>query len=59
MGSVCNATTTANTLAPGAVVAGKRAIWELGQLQLLDRGANGAPGDSDDRVFEVQGVFAP
>jgi hypothetical protein len=58
-GSVCNAQTTANTLVPGSVVAGKRAIWELGQLQVLDQGANGTPGDADDNVFEVQGVFVP
>jgi hypothetical protein len=58
-GSVCNAQTTANTLAPGSAVAGKRAIWELGQVQVLDQGANGVPGDSDDQVFEAQGVFVP
>jgi hypothetical protein len=59
VGSTCNAQTSANSLVPGAAVAGKRAIWELGQLQVLDRGANGTAGDSDDRLFEVQGVFVP
>jgi hypothetical protein len=58
-GSTCNVQTTANTLFPGAAVAGKRAIWELGQLQVLDQGANGTPGDADDKLFEVQGVFVP
>jgi hypothetical protein len=59
IGSTCGVQTTANTLVPGAAVAGKRAIWELGQMQLLDQGANGTPGDGDDQVFEVEGVFAP
>jgi hypothetical protein len=59
IGSACNAQTTANALAPGAAVAGKRAVWELGQLQILDQGPNGVPGDSDDRPFEIQGVFVP
>jgi hypothetical protein len=59
LGSSCNAQTTANTLVPGSAQAGKRAIWELGQLELLDQGPNGAAGDSDDRVFETEGVFVP
>jgi hypothetical protein len=58
-GSVCGAQTTANTLVPGSVVAGSRAIWQLGQLQVMDQGPDGVPGSPDDNVFEVQGVFAP
>ena len=58
-GSVCSVQTTANTLVPGAAVTGQRAIWELGQLQVLDQGADGVAGNGDDNVFEVQGVFAP
>jgi hypothetical protein len=59
IGSTCNAQTTMNSLVPGSALAGKRAIWELGQLQVLDRGANGTPGDADDKVFEVEGIFVP
>jgi hypothetical protein len=59
IGSTCDAQTTANTLVPGAVVTGNRAVWELGQFQIVDKGANGTAGDSDDKVFEAQGVFAP
>jgi hypothetical protein len=44
---------------PGSAVQGKRAIWELGQFQILDQGPNGIPGDSDDNPFEVEGVFVP
>jgi hypothetical protein len=59
VGSTCSAQTTANTLAPGAAVAGNRALWELGQIQMLDQGADGVPGNGDDSVFAVEGVFVP
>ena len=29
------------------------------QLQVFDQGADGVPGNSDDRSFEAQGVFVP
>jgi hypothetical protein len=59
IGSTCDAQTTVNALAPGAAVAGKRAVWQLDQLQVLDQGANGTPGDSDDKPFELEGLFVP
>ena len=59
VGSTCGVQTTANTIVPGSAVQGKRAIWELGQFQILDQGPNGIPGDSDDNPFEVEGVFVP
>jgi hypothetical protein len=46
----CNAQTTANTVAPGSVTAGRRGVIETGQLQLQDSGGN---------VFENQGIFIP
>jgi hypothetical protein len=59
IGSTCATQTTGNSLVPGTISVGNRAIWEIGQLQVLDQGANGTAGDSDDKVFEVQGLFAP
>ncbi len=50
VGSTCAINTTLDALLPGAVVAGQRSIWEIGQVQLLD-GAN-VP-------FEAEGVFVP
>jgi uncharacterized repeat protein (TIGR01451 family) len=50
VGSSCSLSTTFDALMPGTVVAGNRAIWELGQVRLLD-----ASGD----VFADQGVFVP
>ena len=59
VGSGCSVQTTFNTLVPGAAASGNRAIWEIGQLQIFDRGADDAPGSADDRLFAVQGVFIP
>jgi uncharacterized repeat protein (TIGR01451 family) len=50
IGSTCAINTTFNALAPGAVVTGQRAIWQLGQVQLLD---------STNKAFAVEGVFTP
>jgi len=50
VGSTCSLSTTFDALMPGAVVAGDRAIWKLGQVRLLD-----AFGD----VFADQGTFTP
>jgi hypothetical protein len=42
------------------VTGGGRAIWELGQVQVLDGGADGlASTPGDNTVFERQGVFVP
>ena len=59
-GSDCNADTTANTLIPGVVKEGARAIWGLERMTVLDGGADGdaetLPGNA---LLATQGVFAP
>jgi len=50
VGGACAATTTVDALVPGAVAEGRRAIWELGQVELRD---------PDDRPFLRQGIFIP
>jgi hypothetical protein len=61
IGGECSVVTTANAFAPGAVVAGKRAIWELGQVLLFDAGADGdlQHGEGAVTIFMRQGVFVP
>jgi hypothetical protein len=59
-GGDCDVSTTADALSPGTVVAGKRAVWQLGQVQVFD----GGPDDSaataaGNALFAVQGVFVP
>ena len=62
IGSTCELTTTADAVYgnPSTALEGKRAIWELGQVQVYDGGPD---GDSDtptgDTVFMRQGLFVP
>jgi hypothetical protein len=46
----CNAQTTANTLAPGSVIAGRRGVVEIGQFNILD---------SANNVVSTQGIMIP
>jgi hypothetical protein len=60
IGSTCNLSTTVNSVYPGAIVAGKRAIWQLGQIEVFDGGSDGlASTTADNRLFLDQGVFVP
>jgi hypothetical protein len=60
VGSDCTITTTVNTLYPGAIVAGKRAIWQMGRGRIDDSGPDGNPDTTaDNTVFLDQGVFVP
>ena len=45
---------------PGALVEGRRAIWQLGALQVYDGGSDG-DGDTpgDNTLFLKQGIFVP
>ncbi len=58
-GGVCDVTTTIDTVVPGAVAEIKRAIWELGPIEVLDGGADGSLATNDNTVFARQGVFVP
>jgi TolB protein len=56
----CSVSTTANAVMPGAVVEGKRAIWQLDQVQVYDGGADGlASTTGDNTLFMDEGVFVP
>jgi hypothetical protein len=60
VGSSCDPQTTVNSVYPGALVAGRRAIWQLGQVQVYDGGADGvASTTAGNTLFLVQGVFVP
>jgi hypothetical protein len=59
-GARCALSTTANTLAPGAVASGARAIWQLGALRVNDAGQDGLVSTNDGVApFAAQGVFVP
>jgi TolB protein len=60
VGSTCSTSTSADAVMPGITPEFTRAIWELGQVQVYDGGADG-DGDTtgDNALFAVQGLFAP
>ena len=58
-GSTCGVNTTMNALVPGVVGSGNSAVWQIGQVEIKDSGPDGVRGNSDDELFEVQGVFLP
>ena len=58
-GGLCTANTSANTVVPGSVKTGKRAIVEVGQITITDGGPDGLNGTTPNTLFEVQGIFIP
>ena len=60
VGSTCGVNTTADAvLGAGAVVEIKRAIWQLGQVEVFDGGPDGLASTSPNTLFAVQGIFVP
>jgi plastocyanin len=59
IGSACSITTTANSIAPGAVVSGARAIWEVPNVKVFDGGADGVAATAGNTLFADQAVFVP
>ena len=59
IGSTCSITTTANSVAPGAVVSGARAIWEVQNVRVFDGGADGVASTAGNTLFADQAVFVP
>jgi hypothetical protein len=59
VGSSCSANTTANALVPGLIQEQRQTVVQAFRVRIDDSGANGIRGDSDDRIFMTQGLFAP
>jgi hypothetical protein len=59
IGSACAANTSANAVMPGAIQEGANAVVQVFRVRLLDAGADHTQGNSDDRLFEQQGLFVP
>jgi dipeptidyl aminopeptidase/acylaminoacyl peptidase len=57
VGSSCPLTTSARAWYPGAVAAGHRANFELGQVEVLDGGSDG--NGTNPQPFLRQGIFIP
>jgi hypothetical protein len=59
IGATCTANTSANATVPGAVKDTKRAVVEIGQLQINDGGPDGVATTVPNQLFSVQGIFIP
>jgi hypothetical protein len=59
IGATCGVVTTANAVVPGAVKDTKRAVVEIGQLQVIDGGPDGLVSTEPNTLFGVQGIFIP
>ena len=59
-GSDCSAQTTVNSVVPGAVVGGMRAIWEFQRPTVRDGGSDGVVSTTADNTrFLSSGIFIP
>jgi hypothetical protein len=59
LGSTCAVTTTADSVLPGTIVEAKRTVVQLGQVRVMDGGADGLAATPGNSLFAVQGVFVP
>jgi hypothetical protein len=60
VGATCAVSTTFNSVLPGALVGGGRAIWAVVDVAVWDGGVDGHAVTVDDNVpFLTQGVFVP
>jgi hypothetical protein len=58
-GALCTLNTTANSVMPGSVRSGDRAIWQIGAVQVFDGGTDGQVATPGNALFETQGIFVP
>ena len=59
IGAACSVSTTLNAIAGGTVLDGKRGVWQLGQVEVLDGGSDGEASTTPNGRFAVQGIFVP
>jgi hypothetical protein len=59
VGSTCATTTTADAVLPGVILETRRAVWQLGQVQVFDGGPDGVVSTNPNTLFATQGIFVP
>jgi hypothetical protein len=59
LGATCSVQTTFDAVVPGAITEGRRALWQLGQVQVEDGGIDGIAATGPNEVFARQGLFIP
>ena len=59
IGSACSLSTTADSVVPNTVKEGRRAIWQMGKVDVYDGGADGVASTDPNTLFLTQGYFVP
>jgi hypothetical protein len=59
IGGSCSLSSSFNAIVPGAVVERDRAVWQLGQVEVFDGGADGVAETTPNTIFARQGIFVP
>ena len=59
IGATCSVDTTFEAFVPGAVLEGRRSVWQFGQFSVIDGGADGDTGTAPNTTFARQGIFVP
>jgi hypothetical protein len=57
VGGTCALATTLDAVVPGAVLEGRRSIWQVGDVRVLDGGADGLAATAPNALFARQGLF--
>jgi hypothetical protein len=56
---VCNFATSFDSALASVIKEGKRAVWDFGQVQVFDGGADDNVSTAGNTLFETQGYFEP
>jgi hypothetical protein len=59
VGSTCATTTSVDAALAGLAREGKRAVWDVRQVDVFDGGADGVAATTPNTLFARQGVFIP
>jgi hypothetical protein len=60
IGATCDRGINLAAVIPGVVPEGRRAVWEMEQIQIYDGGPDGdAATSGDNTLFAIQGIFVP
>lgn len=59
IGASCSVATSFDAVIPGAIREVKRSMWQLGQIEVHDGGADGLAATEPNRAFARQGLFIP
>jgi hypothetical protein len=59
IGSTCAVSTTADSVLAGTITEVKRTILQIGQVTVMDGGADGLAATPDNTLFAVEGLYIP